>query len=207
MLSKVKEMVRSSISGITGLAHDLGLTPNSISIIGLLLSILSSFIYTFSQSNCLLISIAACVFLLSGLCDVLDGALATLYGEETRFGGFLDSLLDRYSDAFVICGIIMGKLCDIGWGLSALIGSFLVSYARARAEAEGISMESIGLAERAERILIICTASFLSFIDRRTLTYGMISLALLTNLTVLQRMLHVYRVSSLKKGRGIKGRN
>jgi len=186
--------------GAATLAHDLGLTPNSVTIIGFFLSILSSFLYILSQFDFQLIPIAATVFLLSGFCDTLDGALATFCDEKTVFGGFLDSLLDRYSDSFVICGIIAGRLCDLRWGLLALIGSILVSYARARAEVEKIKMASIGLVERAERILIICTASFFTLVNKSTLAYGMVLLAILTNLTVLQRMLHVYKVTSLRKG-------
>jgi len=195
LLSRIKKKIQSSMGGIASVAHDLGLTPNSVTITGFLLSILSSLLYIFSRLDDLLVPIAASVLLLSGFCDALDGYLAMFYNEETVFGGFLDSLLDRYSDSFVICGIIVGRLCDLWWGLLALIGSILVSYVRARAEAENIKMASIGLAERAERVLIICGASYFTFIDRNALGYGMILLACLTNLTVLQRMLHVYRVT------------
>lgn len=187
--------------GAATLAHDLGLTPNSVTIIGFFLSILSSFLYILSQFDYQLIPVAASVFLLSGFCDALDGALATLYNEKTVFGGFLDSLLDRYSDAFIIFGVIAGRFCDLRWGLLALIGSILVSYARARAEVEKIKMASIGLAERAERILIICAASFFTFVNTSALAYGVVLLALLTNLTVLQRILYVYKVTSLRKGK------
>jgi len=187
------------MKGTATLAHDLGLTPNQVTIIGFLLSILSSFLYILSQFDHQLVQVAASVFLLSGFCDVLDGALATFCDEKTIFGGFLDSLLDRYSDSLVIFGIIVGKLCDLRWGLLALIGSILVSYARARAEVEKIKMASIGLAERTERILIICAASFFTFVNRSALAYGIILLAILTNLTVLQRLLHVYKITSLKK--------
>jgi len=188
------------MKGAATFAHDLGLTPNQVTITGFLLSILSSFLYILSQFDHQLIQVAAGIFLLSGFCDVLDGALATFCDEETVFGGFLDSLLDRYSDSLVIFGIIVGRLCDLRWGLLALIGSLLVSYARARAEVEKIKMASIGLAERAERILIISVASFFTFVNSSALAYGIVVLAILTNLTVLQRLLHVYKVTSLKKG-------
>ena len=87
--------------------------------------------------------------LISGLFDALDGAIARIYGEATKFGGFFDSVLDRYADAVVLSGIIVGGLTNLIWGLAALFGSLLVSYARARAEAAGVKMESVGLAERA----------------------------------------------------------
>jgi archaetidylinositol phosphate synthase len=120
--------------------------------------------------------------------------LARLYQKITVFGGFLDSLLDRYADAIVYGAIIIGGLCDVLWGLIALTGSLLVSYSRARAEAAGIKMESIGLAERAERMIILAIASIIAFFwqPQTAMNWGIILLAILSNLTVLQRSIHVY---------------
>lgn len=128
--------------------------------------------------------------LASGFCDALDGALARIYGQTTIFGGFLDSLLDRYADAIVLCGIIFGGLCDPFVGLIAVIGSLLVSYTRARAEAAGVKMEAVGIAERAERLIVLVAASFLSVAWREALGWGVIVLAVITNLTVLQRVVY-----------------
>jgi archaetidylinositol phosphate synthase len=128
--------------------------------------------------------------LFSGLLDALDGALARLYGETSNFGGFFDSLLDRYSDTIILCGIILGGLTDIKWGLAALVGTMLVSYARARAEAAGVIMESVGIAERAERLVFLALTSFLSFFWLDAIYWGVLVLAILTNLTVFQRIIH-----------------
>jgi archaetidylinositol phosphate synthase len=127
--------------------------------------------------------------LLSGLFDALDGVIARSFGEVTKFGGFFDSVLDRYSDAVVLCGIIFGGLVDLSWGFAALVGSLLVSYARARAEAVGIKMESVGIAERAERMMILAFASLLSYIWIDVINWAIIFLAILSNLTVVQRAL------------------
>jgi archaetidylinositol phosphate synthase len=135
--------------------------------------------------------------LLSGYCDMLDGALARLHQKTTPFGGYLDSLLDRYADSAVYAGVMVGGMCTIQGGLLALIGSLLVSYARARAEAAGVKMESIGLAERAERLIIIAAASIAEIFLKNALEAGIILLAVLTNLTVAQRSLHAYKM--LKK--------
>ncbi len=86
------------------------------------------------------------------------------------FGGFLDSLLDRYADAIILSGVIIGELCDPFIGLTAMMGSLLVSYARARAEAAGVKMEAVGIAERAERLIIIAAASFLSIAWQQALS-------------------------------------
>ena len=78
----------------------------------------------------------------------------------------------------------------MSWGLAALMGSLLVSYARARAEAAGVKMESVGLAERAERIVIIALASFISYVWLDALNWSILLLAILTNLTVVQRAIY-----------------
>jgi archaetidylinositol phosphate synthase len=139
------------------------------------------------------------LLLASGFCDALDGVIARVYQQTTIFGGFLDSLLDRYADAAVYVGIIVGGLCDTLWGLIALTGSLLVSYCRARAEAAGIKMETIGLAERAERILIIAIATLIAYFWQPTtvINASIILLAILTNLTVAQRSIYAYK--KLKK--------
>ncbi len=177
------------------LAHSVGLTPNQVSLLGIALALFSSITYWKWQLHSLFSILAPLLLLASGFCDALDGALARLYGETTAFGGFLDSLLDRYADAVIIGGIILGGLCNPIWGLVALTGSLMVSYARARAEAAGVKMESVGIAERAERIVIITIASFLNLAWSETLGWSVIVLAILTNLTVLQRAAYFRRAA------------
>ena len=190
MLTRLKERFQLWISYEAKLAHSLGLTPNHVSGIGVISAIISALLYWNSLFNPSLL-IAATVFLLaSGFCDALDGALARIYGETTVFGGFLDSLLDRYVDAIILGGIILGGLCHLFWGLAALIGSLLVSYVRARAEAAGVKMETVGIAERAERLIILTVASLLNVIWLEALGWSIILLAILTNLTVLQRVIY-----------------
>jgi len=196
MLTKLKAKVQSAIKTQAQTINKLGLTPNAISVIGIILAILSALAYAKGRQN-LTLAAAVVLLLLSGYCDILDGALARLYQKSTPFGGFLDSLLDRYADSAVYVGIILGGLCSAPWGLAALIGSLLVSYSRARAEAAGVKMETVGLAERAERIIIIAVASVAETLFVGVMEAGMILLATLTNLTVLQRSLYAYK--ALKK--------
>lgn len=197
MLTKLKRKIQTMFTAEAKIAHKIGLTPNKTSAIGIALAFLSAIAYTAWQTHTLYLLLATVLLLLSGFCDALDGILARLYHETTAFGGFLDSLLDRYADAAVYAGIIISGLCDALWGLTALIGSLLVSYTRAKAEAAGIKMESIGLAERAERIIILAIASITAMFWLPSLNIGIILLAILSNLTVLQRGLHVY--NKLKK--------
>jgi archaetidylinositol phosphate synthase len=199
MLTKLKKKVQDMLGAEAKAAHRMGLTPNIISIIGIVLAFLSALAYLEWRTNGLYLLLATLLLLLSGFCDALDGVVARTYAEATVFGGFLDSLLDRYADAIVFMGIILGELADVFWGLVALTGSLLVSYSRARAEAEGVRMETIGLAERAERVLILAVASIVAFFwqPKTTMTAAIILIAALSNLTVLQRSWHVYR--KLKK--------
>jgi len=198
MLTRLKEKVQSAIKTQAKAADKIGLTPNIISAIGVLLALLSALAYANGRQSTTM-ALAVVLLLLSGYCDMLDGALARLCQKTTPFGGFLDSLLDRYADSAVYVGIIFGGLCTVPWGLLALIGSLLVSYSRARAEAAGIKMEAIGLAERAERIIIIAAATIAEIFFAGIIEAGMILLAVLTNLTVLQRSLYAYK--ALKKKR------
>lgn len=199
MLTRLKKQVQSILSTEAKLLHNLGMTPNQISAIGIFLAFLAGCFYWVWHYNHLFLIVAPIFFLLSGLCDALDGAVARLHGETTVFGGFLDSLLDRYADAFILVAITVSGLCDVFWGSVALVGSLLVSYARARAEAAGAKMETVGFAERAERILILTAASFVAFFWLDALCWSIIIIAVLTNLTVLQRTVHFYNASRKKE--------
>jgi archaetidylinositol phosphate synthase len=193
-------------------AHRLGLTPNKISIIGFLLALASAVSYALNTAESAWWLILAVVFLLaSGFCDTLDGIVARTFQQTTVFGGFFDSVLDRYADAAVFAAIIIaglanpswdgpfwGPLWGAVWGLAALSGSMMVSYTRARAEAAGIKMESVGLAERAERMLILAVVSIIAFFWLPALGYGIAVLAVLANFTVIQRALYVYKTLKVK---------
>jgi len=199
LLTKLKERVQFWIANEAKLAHSIGLTPNQVSAIGIAFAVLSAFTYWKWRFHTFLLILAPLLLLASGFCDALDGTLARLYGEATAFGGFLDSLLDRYADAIVFCGIILAGLCDLFWGLAALMGSLLVSYARARAEAAGVKMEAVGIAERAERLIMLAIASFLSVAWLEALSWGVIILAIIANLTVLQRVVYFHKASQRKE--------
>jgi archaetidylinositol phosphate synthase len=197
LLTKLKKKVQAMLTSEAKAAHKIGLTPNIVSLMGLTLALFSAFAYAVTQGQPLRILLATILLLASGFCDALDGVIARIYKQTSVFGGFLDSLLDRYADAAVYGGVIIGGLCDPFWGLAALAGSMLVSYSRARAEAAEIKMESVGVAERAERMLILSIASIAAIFWLPALNIGIILLAVLSNFTVLQRGLHVY--NSLKK--------
>ena len=171
MLTKLKKQVQQMLTSQAQAAHKIGLTPNKVSLIGFILAALSAASYALASSYHWLLLLATAFLLASGFCDTLDGIIARTFQQVTVFGGFFDSLLDRYADALVFAAIIVAGLSNAAlgsfwgsiWGLAALAGSIMVSYSRARAEAAGVKMESVGLAERAERMLILATISIAAF--------------------------------------------
>jgi len=200
LLTKLKKQVQSWMKTEAKIAQKIGLTPNRISIIGVALGVGSGLAYWqagASAGNPSLyqsyLASAVILLLASGFCDALDGALARLSNKTSAAGGFLDSLLDRYVDASVYCGLILGGLCSPVWGLLAMIGSLLTSYARARSEAADVPMETVGVVERAERLLILAFASLVSLVWLEALNWGVVFLAFATNLTVLQRVIYFFK--------------
>ncbi|MDR0372054.1 MAG: CDP-alcohol phosphatidyltransferase family protein [Nitrososphaerota archaeon] len=206
MLTKLKKQIQQMLISEAKLAHKLGFTPNSISIVGFILAFASAVAYALTTTQAPWLLLLGVFFLLaSGFCDTMDGIVARTYQQSTAFGGFFDSVLDRYADAVVYAGILIAGLSNAAWGniwgpvwgLAALAGSMMVSYTRARAEATGITMESVGFAERAERMLLLAVVSIMGYFWLPALGYGVALLAVLSNFTVIQRAVHVYR--ELKK--------
>lgn len=188
--SKLKEQFENTVRGFVKPLGGLGVTPNHLTMLGIALAGVTAYIYTKVPGNKEYLLYAAGMFIVSGFVDAIDGVLARSTGKVTKFGGFFDSVADRYSDAIVYSGVIAAGLCNLWAGLLALFGSMLVSYARARAEMEGVKMAGIGLAERAERMifLALCTAASYWYPD--ALNIGVLILAALAHLTVLQRSLY-----------------
>jgi archaetidylinositol phosphate synthase len=199
MLTRLKQKVQQLLTFEAKAVHKVGLTPNIVTAIGIVLAFLSAFAYAEWQFHYAVPWLAFVLLLISGFCDALDGVIARVCGESTVFGGFLDSLLDRYADAAVLVGIIIAGVCDYRAGLLAIIGSLLVSYSRARAEAVGFKMESVGLAERAERMLILLLATLIAIYWLPALNIGVIIIAVLANATVVQRAVYVYAETKKKE--------
>ena len=173
----------------------VGFTPNALTVIGSLLT----------ASVGLLI--AQGWFVAAGLClwvfsatDTLDGALARATDRVTVFGAFLDSVCDRYAEAAVFFGIVWwyqshGSLLGVSLAYVALVGSLMVSYARARAEGVGLQAADVGWFQRPERIIVLGFGLILGQFLPASLLACLAILAVLTTVTVLQRVVHVARSS------------
>ncbi len=132
-------------------------TPNKISLIGFILSSIGSFLIAIGWMYASIwFSWIVPVFIgLAGTFDLLDGEVARRTGHETPAGAYLDSNLDRLSDAVLILGFIYGGLIDYLLGYIILFLVIMISYTRSRAENEGVDMKGIGFMERAERVLFL----------------------------------------------------
>jgi CDP-diacylglycerol---glycerol-3-phosphate 3-phosphatidyltransferase len=172
-----------------------GFTPNALTIIGSLLT--ASVGLLIAQGWFL--AAAICLWLFSAT-DTLDGALARATGRVTVFGAFLDSVCDRYAEAAVYFGILWwyqaaGNSVGVVLAYVAIIGSLMVSYARARAEGVGLQAAEVGWFQRPERIVALGIGLLLTPVVPAALLAVLALLAILTTVTVLQRVLHVARAS------------
>ena len=173
----------------------LGLTPNALTVIGSLLT--ASVGVLIAQGW--FVAAGVCLWLFSAT-DTLDGALARATGRVTVFGAFLDSVCDRYAEAAVFFGIAWYYQATVnppGVALTylALVGSLMVSYARARAEGVGLQAAEVGWFQRPERIVLLGVGLLLTPFFPIALELVLAALAILTTITVLQRVRHVARAS------------
>ena len=184
------EQLRSKISArITSpLVRQLsktGITPNTVTIMGLALNILAAY-FILSGS----FFVGGIVILVSGLCDILDGALARLTNRGSTFGAILDSTVDRISEAIILSSLLIryashGDMLQIILILAILVGSFLTSYIRAKSEGLGLKCK-VGWFTRAERVIVIAVGLLINQIP-----IILWVLVVFVYITVAQRLIHV----------------
>jgi CDP-diacylglycerol--glycerol-3-phosphate 3-phosphatidyltransferase len=180
---------------IGGLARTR-VTPNALTTAGVSLCLAAAVIAYFEYRDELLFYwLAAFVFVVGSILDILDGALARAGGKTTPFGSFLDSTTDRVGEGAMLgaIGLIFsshGNEVALGATMAAIAGSFLVSYTRAKAEALGLRGD-VGLGSRAERVVVITAGLVLA--PWGALQWAIYLLTATAWLTVVQRILHVRR--------------
>jgi CDP-diacylglycerol--glycerol-3-phosphate 3-phosphatidyltransferase len=178
---------------VLGLARTR-VTPNALTASGVLLCGVASVLVLFENRNELVFYwLAALVFVVGSLLDILDGALARAGGKTTPFGAFLDSTTDRIGEAFMLGSIALvfsrdGNQVALAFAFAAVVGSLLVSYARARAEALGLKGD-VGIGSRAERVVVIVSGLVLA--PWGVLPWAIYLLAVTAWITVIQRVLSV----------------
>lgn len=188
LTDRVRALTASVLSRIGTAVHRMGIHPDTITIAGLVLVGIASILIADGQ-----LQAGAVVLLISLPLDALDGAVARAMQRKDKFGAVLDSTLDRYADAFIFAGLgytfaVQDRFDLMLLAVAALIGSYSVSYVRARAEGIGLSVK-IGWFSRMERIVVILVMLLIPDL----LLVGLIVLAVGTNLTGLQRLWYVYK--------------
>jgi CDP-diacylglycerol--glycerol-3-phosphate 3-phosphatidyltransferase len=171
------------------------LTPTMLTAAGVSLCAAAAVITYFEYRAWWLFLVGSAVFTLGSLLDMFDGALARVRGLVTPFGAFLDSTVDRIGEAFMLGAIALVLMRDdVEWAvavtIAAIVGSFLVSYTRAKAENMGLK-GNVGLGSRAERVAIIAIGVAMGSIG--ALPWMVLALAITSWITVVQRVVSVKR--------------
>lgn len=175
-------------------ARAISIHPNFLTLAGFLITTIAALVIPFNL-------LAGGLLILSGgIFDILDGVVARVNGRTSKFGAFLDSLLDRYSDAFILLSIAWylasdGDHTGSFLSLGTMLGALLVSYARARAEGLGIDNRE-GLMERPERIIMLIFATLTGWLP--SVLWVMF---VLTHATVIQRAYAVWRAGKQEECR------
>jgi len=193
-LSEVRKKLAIYVSEpIARLLAKTPVTPNTLTWIGFLITI-GAAVLIFTGH----LLAAGAVVLFAGIFDMLDGALARYTGRVSHFGAVLDSVLDRLSEAVLLFGILVWHLSSGGESIAlvvliflTLLGSPLVSYLRARAEALGLECQ-LGIFTRTERVIVLALGLVLSQIDY-ALIIALAIIVVFSFITAAQRLVYIWQ--------------
>ncbi|MEA3345228.1 MAG: CDP-alcohol phosphatidyltransferase family protein [Chloroflexota bacterium] len=167
----------------------LGISPNWITGLGLMANVVVALLIMRGY-----LRLGGALTLLASLFDTFDGALARASGRASSFGAFLDSILDRFSEAVLYLGLLLhyaqgGQHMEVTLIYATIVGSLMVSYVRARAEGLGLQCK-VGLLTRAERMGLLVVGLLAGIMP-----WMLWALAVLTHVTAAQRVYHVWRLT------------
>lgn len=181
------------MAGIARGAIALRLTPNIITVLGLVPAVLGGVAFARGQ-----VRLGGLFLLLSGIMDMLDGAVARVSGGESKFGALLDSTIDRYAEIAVYLGLAVlyrGSAETLTGVVLALCGSLMVSYVKARAEGLGLTC-NVGMLQRPERLVILMVGAF---IGPGYLKWAIYLIAVLANITAFERLIKMKKQAGTQK--------
>ncbi|MGA3405302.1 MAG: CDP-alcohol phosphatidyltransferase family protein [Candidatus Bathyarchaeia archaeon] len=166
-----------------------GITPNALTTISLVVAIGAGTAYALKFPV-----LGAVGLVVSGVVDMLDGAVARATKSASRFGTVYDHVLDRYVEFFVLAGIGLGGFSDWIWVLFCLFGMVMASFTRAKAESVGgLKQCTVGIAERQEKLIILLIGSFLQPFVTGALMVAVIVVGVLSHITVVQRLHYTFK--------------
>jgi CDP-diacylglycerol--glycerol-3-phosphate 3-phosphatidyltransferase len=183
------------LNPITGIFVKFNLHPNTFTVWGLIITLIS--IIFFIRGDLIL---AGILILIGGICDIIDGKVARESGQVSRFGALFDSSIDRYSEVFMFFGVATFFVRADDYLTSVVVfialgGSTMVSYVRARAEGLGFECK-VGLFQRPERIVFLGIGSIIGVF---ALKIAIWIVAIMANITAIHRIIYIYKLDQKKK--------
>jgi phosphatidylglycerophosphate synthase len=182
----------------------MSISAGTVSAVSLGCAGLAAVAYYLAGNNNLLLAFALIFLLLNGLLDALDGALARKTGTASKYGDFVDHVIDRYADVLIICGIFLGGFLPADLGALALAGVLLASYLGTQAQAVGIGRVYGGIMGRADRMIVFILATCLNLVypaaigfqgaQFPVLGWALLLVGVLSHVTALQRIWHTRKM-------------
>jgi CDP-diacylglycerol--glycerol-3-phosphate 3-phosphatidyltransferase len=191
---KARDVSRPALESLARVLARWNVSPDLVTFIGLILTIGVGVLAGLGE-----IRWAGIVYVFAAICDAIDGTLARVGGKGSRFGAFLDSTIDRFEESIVFLGLAVyyarvGGVYEIPLILVATVGSLMVSYARARAEALGVSCK-VGFMTRVPRVVIMIVGMILDQV-----LIALILIAVASLFTAFHRLYHVWRMTGGEAG-------
>jgi phosphatidylglycerophosphate synthase len=193
---------RSSITVVTEplliVLQKLRVSAGTVSAVSLVFAGLGAVAYYLAGDHVIWLAFALLFLLMNGLLDALDGALARKTGTASKYGDFVDHVIDRYADVLVICGIFLGGFLPADLGALALAGVLLASYLGTQAQAVGVGRIYGGIMGRADRMIVLILASCINLVypaaigfpgaEFPVLGWALLLVGFLSHVTALQRV-------------------
>ena len=184
----IEASTRRTVERLVAPLARTGIDPNALTVAGLLVSVVTAVCIGFGWTLA-----GGLLVLITGGFDMLDGAVARVSGNGSRFGAFLDSTLDRWAEGLIFTGLVwyfvaQDARIEVVLAVTTMVGSMLISYTRARAEGLGLTCD-VGVFQRPERLLVLGIALLG---PAWLLSAGLWLMSVATQLTAIQRILHVH---------------
>ena len=186
MLNNLREGLKPTLQTIGKIFASTGLSANFWTAVGLCFAFASAIVYAIHLEYSFILG--GILLLISGFFDIVDGQVARITGMTSKKGAFLDSVFDKIAEVAIFLGILIGGYSQGYIVLLALGLSLLVSYTRARAESVGVTLQGIGIGERAERLLVIAIVGIAGFLN-----YAVIIVVVIAGITLIQRIIATAR--------------
>ena len=174
-------------------------SPDTVSIASLVCAFFAGLSFYYSPVAKELVLLAGILVIFNSLLDALDGVIARKSNRATLRGDFLDHVIDRYSDVFIICSIFFAGYVLWQIGVAAIVGVLLTSYLGTQAQALNLGRYYGGIMGRADRLVVIILAAFLNFVFSTSIAgfsilgWAVILIAVTSHITAIQRILYIWK--------------